>query len=267
MTTTQYRNLVTEVDRGVGIVSLSRPDRHNALDDISFAELLQALGEMETNPELRVVVLSSAGQTFCAGADLGWMQRAAASAAGENLRDAKVAAEAFRRLACFPKPTVARVHGPALGSGLGLVAACDVAVATFDAEFACGEARLGLMPAIVAPYVLAAMGSRHARRYMLTGERFTAAEAYRLGLIHEMVPDEAALDQAVGGVVEALLQGGPQALADGKDLLRQLAGRPVTDEVAAYTAARIARLRAGGEAKEGMAAFLAGRLPNWVPEV
>jgi methylglutaconyl-CoA hydratase len=262
-----YQNIVTEIDHGVGIVSLSRPDRHNAFDDITIVELLQALAEMEANAAVRVVVVSSAGKSFCAGADLTWMQRAAGYGAAENLRDAKVLAEMLRKLSRLPKPTVARVQGSAYGGGLGLVAACDIAIATFDAQFALSEVKLGMIPATIAPHVIAAIGERHARRYMLTAERFSAAEAYRIGLIHEMVADEAGLDQAVGQVVDALLNNGPRAMAECKELIRAVAGKPISDEIVIDTAARIAQRRASDEAKEGIDAFLNKRQPRWVADV
>jgi methylglutaconyl-CoA hydratase len=262
-----YQNIVTEIDHGVGIVTLSRPDRHNAFDDITIVELLQALAEMEANAAVRVVVVSSAGKSFCAGADLTWMQRAAGYGAAENLRDAKVLAEMLRKLSRLPKPTVARVQGSAYGGGLGLVAACDIAIATFDAQFALSEVKLGMIPATIAPHVIAAIGERHARRYMLTAERFSAAEAYRIGLIHEMVADEAGLDQAVGQVVDALLNNGPRAMAECKELIRAVAGKPISDEIVIDTAARIAQRRASDEAKEGIDAFLNKRQPRWVADV
>jgi methylglutaconyl-CoA hydratase len=262
-----YQNIVTEIDHAVGIVTLSRPDRHNAFDDITVVELLQALAEMEANAAVRVVVVSSAGKSFCAGADLTWMQRAAGYGAAENLRDAKVLAEMLRKLSRLPKPTVARVQGSAYGGGLGLLAACDIAIATFDAQFALSEVKLGMIPATIAPHVIAAIGERHARRYMLTAELFSAAEAYRIGLIHEMVADEAGLDQAVGQVVDALLNNGPRAMAECKELIRAVAGKPISDEIVIDTAARIAQRRASDEAKEGIDAFLNKRQPRWVADV
>jgi methylglutaconyl-CoA hydratase len=222
---------------------------------------------MEANAAVRVVVVSSAGKSFCAGADLTWMQRAAGYGAAENLRDAKVLAEMLRKLSRLPKPTVARVQGPAYGGGLGLVAACDIAIATFDAQFALSEVKLGMIPATIAPHVIAAIGERHARRYMLTAERFSAAEAYRIGLIHEMVADEAGLDQAVGQVVDALLNNGPRAMAECKELIRAVAGKPISDEIVIDTAARIAQRRSSDEAKEGIDAFLNKRQPRWVADV
>jgi methylglutaconyl-CoA hydratase len=259
-----YKNIVTEVDRGVGIITLNRADRHNAFDGQTVGELIQALAGMAGDSAVRVVVLSSAGKTFCAGADLEWMRTAAKWTSAENEADARVLAEMLHRLATLPKPTIARVQGSAYGGGVGLIAACDIAVATFDAQFALSEVKLGLIPATIAPHVIAAIGERHARRYMLTAERFSAAEAYRLGLLHEMVADEAALDQALGAVIDALLGNGPGALAECKDLIRTVTHRAIDSGLIAETARRIARVRASEEGRQGIAAFLDGRKPNWV---
>ena len=192
-----YTNIITEVDLGVGIITLNRPERHNAFDDALIAELSAAIDQMA----VRVLVISSSGKSFCAGADLNWMKRAAGYSNEESLRDARALAEMLRKLAQCPKPTIARVQGPAYGGGVGLVACCDVAIATFDAEFSLTEVRLGLIPAVISPHVIAAIGERYARRYMLTAERFSAAEAYRIGLLHEMVSDEEALDEALGEII------------------------------------------------------------------
>jgi methylglutaconyl-CoA hydratase len=252
------------VDAGVGIVTLNRPDRHNAFDDQTIAELIDALAMMEADPDVRVVVISSIGKSFSAGADLNWMKAAAAQGFDANLADARSLAEMLRRIAQLPKPTVARVQGPAYGGGVGVIAACDIAVATFEAQFALPEVKLGIIPAAISPHVIAAIGERYARRYMLSAERFSAAEAYRIGLIHEMVADSASLDDAVGQIVEALLKNGPQALAECKRLIDAVAGRPLAAELIEDTAQRIARVRASEEAKEGMAAFLEKRQPNWI---
>lgn len=259
-----YKNIVTEVDQGVGIITLNRADRHNAFDGQTVGELIQALAGMAGDSAVRVVVLSSAGKTFCAGADLEWMRVAAKWTSAENEADARVLAEMLHRLATLPKPTIARVQGSAYGGGVGLIAACDIAVATFDAQFALSEVKLGLIPATIAPHVIAAIGERHARRYMLTAERFSAAEAYRLGLLHEMVADEAALDQALGAVIDALLGAGPGALAECKDLIRTVTHRAIDSGLIAETARRIARVRASEEGRQGIAAFLEGRKPSWV---
>jgi methylglutaconyl-CoA hydratase len=258
-----YGNLITEVSGGVGIVTFNRADRHNAFDDQTIVELIDVMGAMEANPDVRVVVLSSTGKSFSAGADLRWMQRAAAQTFEENFRDAGNLAEMLRRIAQLSKPTVARVQGPAYGGGVGVIAACDVAVATFDAQFALTEVKLGIIPAAISPHVIAAIGPRHARRYMLTAERFSAAEAYRIGLIHEMVADTAALDDAVGQIVDGLLQNGPAALTACKSLIGAVAGKPLTADLIEDTARRIASIRATEEAQEGMAAFFDKRKPDW----
>lgn len=259
-----YQSIITEIDAGVGIVTLNRPERHNAFDDALIAELAEAIDLMTAEPAVRVIVISSSGKSFCAGADLNWMKAAAGYSADDNLRDARGLAEMLRRLAQCPKPTVARVQGPAYGGGVGLVACCDVAIATFDAQFALTEVKLGLIPAVISPHVIAAIGERYARRYMLTAERFSAAEAYRIGLLHEMVADEAALDEAVGEVVDALLKNGPCALAECKALIAGVAWKPLSPEVIEDTAQRITRLRASEEGREGMTAFLEKRKPGWV---
>lgn len=259
-----YTNIITEIDLGVGIITLNRPDRHNAFDDAAIAELSDAIGRMGADPAVRVLVMSSSGKSFCAGADLEWMRTAARWTSAENEADARVLAEMLHRLATMPKPTVARIQGPAYGGGVGLIAACDIAIATFDAQFALSEVKLGLIPATIAPYVIAAIGERHARRYMLTAERFSAAEAYRLGLVHEMVPDEAALDQALGAIVDSLLGNGPGALTECKDLIHSIGHRAMDASLIAETARRIARVRASEEGRHGVAAFLEGRQPGWI---
>lgn len=256
--------ILSEIDNGIGIITLNRPERHNAFDDVLIQELSAALADMNGNPAVRVVVLSSTGKSFCAGADLNWMKRAAGYGPEESRRDAAGLAGLLRTLNEMRKPTIARVQGPAYGGGVGLVAACDIAIAAFDAQFALTEVKLGIIPAVISPYVITAIGERKARRYMLTAERFSAAEAYRIGLVHEIVPGQEELDEAVGEIVDALLDNSPAAIGACKDLIKAVAGRPVTDEVVADTAARIARARASEDGREGMAAFLEKRKPRWV---
>lgn len=258
-----YNNILTEIDHGVGIVTLNRPERHNAFDDALIAELSEAIDLMAAEPAVRVLVISSTGKSFCAGADLNWMKRAAAYSNEENLHDSRLLAGMLRKLAQCPKPTVARIQGAAYGGGVGLVACCDVAIATFDAQFSLTEVKLGLIPAVISPHVIAAIGERYARRYMLTAERFSAAEAYRIGLLHELVTDAAALDEAVGEIVDALLNNAPRAMAECKELIAAVAWRPLSPQVVEDTAQRITRLRASSEGREGMSAFLEKRKPNW----
>ncbi len=261
-----YTNIITALDIGLGIIPLNRPERHNAFDDALIAELSSAIDLMAADPAVRVLVISSTGKSFCAGADLNWMKRAAGYSSSENLRDSRALAEMLRRLAQCPKPTIARVQGPAYGGGVGLVACCDVAIATIDAEFSLTEVKLGLIPAVISPHVIAAIGERHARRYMLTAERFSAAEAYRIGLLHELVTDAEALDEAVGEIVDALLHNAPGAMAECKALISAVAWKPLSPEVIEDTAQRITRLRASDEGREGMTAFLEKRKPNWIAQ-
>ncbi|MCM2309574.1 MAG: enoyl-CoA hydratase/isomerase family protein [Sulfuritalea sp.] len=261
-----YNNIITETDLGVGIITLNRPERHNAFDDALIAELSDAIDRMTVDPAVRVLVISSTGKSFCAGADLNWMKRAAGYGNDESLRDARALAEMLRKLAQCPKPTMARIQGPAYGGGVGLVACCDVAIATFEAQFSLTEVKLGLIPAVISPHVVAAIGERYARRYMLTAERFSAAEAYRIGLLHEIVTDVAALDEAVGEIVDALLNNGPRALAECKQLITAVAWKPLSPQVIEDTAQRITRLRASEEGREGMNAFLEKRKPSWIAQ-
>lgn len=259
-----YQSILTEIDRGIGIITLNRPERHNAFDEALIAELSEAIAVISGEPAVRVVVISSTGKSFCAGADLNWMQRAAGLSGEENLRDARVLAELFRRVAQCPKPVIARVQGPAYGGGVGLVAACDIAIGTLDAQFSLSEVKLGIIPAVISPHVIGAIGERHARRYMLTAERFSAAEAYRIGLLHEVVTDESGLDDAVGKITEALLKNSPNALTECKSLVAAVAGKSLTAEVVEDTAQRITRVRTSPEGREGMSAFLEKRKPNWI---
>jgi methylglutaconyl-CoA hydratase len=220
---------------------------------------LQALG---ADDGVRVVVLTGAGRSFSAGADLNWMRRTATYGEAENLADARALAGLMRTLNELAKPTVARVNGAALGGGTGLVACCDIVVASERATFGTTEVRLGLIPSVIGPYVLAAVGPRQARRLMLTGERISAAEAARLGLVHEVVADEE-LDAAVERILGELLKGGPAALTAAKRLVRDLAGRPIDPDLIDDTARRIAALRVTPEAREGVGAFLEKRTPGW----
>ena len=257
--------LAIEHQGPVGLVTLNRPERHNAFDDVMIGELTEALRAMEADESVRVVVLSGAGRSFSAGADLNWMKRMGGFSLDENRRDAMGLATLMRTLAHLRKPTIARVQGAAYGGGVGLVACCDIACATQQTMFALTEAKLGLVPAVISPYVVAAIGERFARRYFLTGERFEAADAWRLGLIHEMTLTEADLDDKVGEIVDALLACGPVAQREAKELIRAVAGKPVTSELIQDTAERIAKLRASPEGREGVSAFLEKRKPSWIP--
>lgn len=248
-------------DAGLVTLTLDRPDRHNAFDDALIATLTESLERLAADAAVRAVVLRGEGKSFSAGADLGWMRRMADYTEAENRRDAEALGRLMHVLDALPVPTVAAVQGAAIGGGVGLVACCDIAVASERAVFALSEVRLGLVPAVISPFVVRAMGARAARRYFLTGERFDAATAHRLGLVHQCVAPEA-LDGAVAEIVEALGQGGPAAQRAAKRLVADVAGRPPADCLE-ETARLIADIRASEEGREGLGAFLEKRDPAW----
>jgi methylglutaconyl-CoA hydratase len=237
---------------------------HNAFDETLIAELTHVVRTFDADTSIRVLILEGRGKSFCAGADLNWMKRMAGFTQAENLADANNLAAMLSALNGLSKPTIARVHGAAYGGGVGLVACCDIAIGTSQASFALSETRLGLIPAAISPYVIEAIGARAARRYFLSAERFGAEEARRLGLLHELVA-EAELDAAVDRLIATLQDAGPQAQAEAKLLIRAVAQRPIDQGVIGDTAKRIARVRATPEGKEGVAAFLAKRKPDWFP--
>lgn len=247
---------------GVAVVTLDRPAIHNAFDDRLIATLTGALETIGRDDAVRAVVLTGRGKSFSAGADLNWMRRSADYGEEENLADARALAKLMATLDQLPKPTIARVNGAALGGGLGLVCACDIAIAADHARFGTTEVKLGIMPSVIGPYVLAAIGPRQARRIMLTGERFDAAEALRIGLVHQIVPLNA-MDDTIDTALGELLTAGPAAVAATKVLIREIGMRPISSEVIDETARRIAALRATPEAKEGLGAFLDKRQPGW----
>jgi methylglutaconyl-CoA hydratase len=258
-------HLAVEKQGPVGLITMNRPERHNAFDEALIGDLTEAFRSMEAEESVRLVVLSGAGKSFSAGADLNWMKRMAGFSLEENRRDAMAFATLMRSIAHFRKPTIARVHGAAYGGGVGLVACCDIAVATQHATFSISEARLGLIPAVISPYVIAAIGERAARRYFLTAERFNAAEAWRLGLVHELAGNDIELDEKLGEIVDALLAAGPVAQLEAKALIRAVTSKPVTSELKQDTAERIAKIRASPEGREGVGAFLEKRRASWVP--
>lgn len=242
---------------------MNRPAVHNAFDETLIRELAEALTALDQDPRVRVVVLAGRGQHFSAGADLNWMRRAATQDEAANLADARDFAQMLARLAHLGKPTIARIQGAALGGGTGLAAACDMVVASDDAVFATSEVKFGIIPSVISPYVLRAMGPRQALRYFQSGERFDAATAKALGLCHEVVPREA-LDAQVATLARALLAGGPLAQAAAKDLVQAITPLPLGPATQEETARRIARQRTTAEAREGMAAFLEKRPPAWL---
>jgi methylglutaconyl-CoA hydratase len=258
------KHLELETEGGVARVWLSRPRVRNAFDGRMVTELRATLDDLAASDSVRVVVLGGRGTVFSAGADLDWMKRLAGFESDENVREASEMADLFFALRVHPKPIVARVQGAALGGGAGLVAACDIAVAAEGTRFGFTEVRLGLVPAVISPYVLARIGESATRELFLTGQRFDADKARQIGLVRAVVP-EAELDRAVEAFVQELLQAGPRALAEAKALLHEVAGRGV-EEVRQQTVERIAAIRASPEGQEGLRAFLEKRRPGWVGE-
>jgi len=251
-------------DGGIATIWMNRPDVHNAFNEALIAELTDACRQLDADDTVRVVVLAGRGKSFSAGADLNWMRRAAEASVEANLADARKLAGMLRTLAEMDKPTIARVHGAALGGGMGLASACDICVAGEGAVFATSEVRFGIIPSAISPYVIRAIGARQASRYFQTAERISAARARELGLAHEVVAADA-IDARVHELVAALLQGGPRSQGAAKALIRAVADQPVSDALVEDTARRIATLRATPEAREGLAAFLDKRPAAWVP--
>jgi methylglutaconyl-CoA hydratase len=243
---------------------MSRPDVFNAFDETMISELGEVFSQLEQDDSVRVIVLAGDGKHFSAGADLQWMQRASAASEEWNLADARVFAGVLAAIGRCVKPTIARVQGAALGGGVGLVCACDIAIAADNARFAMSEARLGILPAVIGPYVTNAVGRRQAQYLALTAAQIRAGEALRMGLVQQVVSPEA-LDEAVDVTVRELLAGSPDAQREIKQLFAQLEAGPVSDEVVELTAKTISRVRGTDEAREGFEAFLAKRPASWVP--
>jgi len=254
--------LLVEKKDGVARVTLDRPDVRNAFDDRLISLLHKSFVDIENDKAIRVVILAGNGPAFCAGADLNWMKRMAGYGYEQNLADAQALAEMLATLDRIPKPTIARVHGPVFAGGTGLVAACDIAVGTPEAKFCFSEAKLGLSPATISPYVIRAIGERAARRYFLTAEVFDAVEAERIGLLTLKVEKEF-LDKTIEDLLDHLLAGGPQAHREIKALVRAVSGRPVDHALVAETAKRIAEIRVSPEGREGIASFLEKRKASW----
>jgi len=259
--------LKTQIDdRGIATVTLFRADVHNAFNDDLIWELNNAFLTLGHNEEVRAIVLTGAGKSFSAGADLNWMKAAAGYTEEQNMRDALRLSEMLSTLNTCPKPTIAIVNGAAFGGGVGLAACCDIAIAVDCAKFSLSEVKLGLTPATISPYVIAAIGERAARRYFLTAERFSAKEALRIGLVHKTT---ASLQEAFSLAhifIKNLLEGAPQAHAEAKGLIAAVVGKEITDELRTDTARRIAKRRVSAEGTEGLTAFLEKRKPAWSTE-
>ncbi len=254
-----------EQESGVARITLARPDVHNAFDDTLIAELTTSLEALDRDREVRIVVLTGSGASFSAGADLGWMRRMAQASAEDNRDDALRLAKLLRILDGLSKPTIARVNGAAFGGGVGLVACCDIAIASETAKFALSEVKLGLVPAVISPYVIAAIGARQARRWFQSAEAFDASEAQRIGLLHMTVAAES-LEAAVQHQCDLLMKTAPVAVAEAKALVKRIAQSADAKTIDAANADLIARLRISPEGQEGLTAFLDKRKPGWLPK-
>lgn len=257
-----FETLAIEYRDGISTIWMNRPQLHNAFNAELIAELTRACEQLAAEAQTRVVVLAGRGRSFSAGADLNWMRAAAHASQTQNLDDARQLANMLRTLAQLPKPTIARVHGAALGGGMGLACACDICLATPAARFATSEVRFGIIPSAISPYVIRAIGARQASRYFLSAERIDAERAAAIGLAHEVVAD-ASLDERLDEIARALCEGGPLAQAEAKTLIAEVANRPIDETLIEHTSQRIATLRTSAEAQEGLSAFLEKRAPLW----
>lgn len=260
-----YQTIEIERQSAVATIWLNRPDVRNAFNETSIAEITLAFRRLDQESSVRVIVLAARGTAFCAGADLNWMKKMAAHTEQENLADAAGLAEMLRVIYHCTKPVIARVQGDCYAGGMGLVAACDIAITTSNAGFCLSETRLGLIPATISPYVIRAIGERAARRYFLTAERFDATEAHRIGFVHEVV-GEAALDSEIQKFTHALLSCSPHALDEAKRLIREVSCETINAELISDTVRRIAEVRSSEQGREGVQAFLNKRKPSWLAD-
>ncbi|MDO9402470.1 MAG: enoyl-CoA hydratase/isomerase family protein [Polaromonas sp.] len=257
------KHILLDVTGAVATVTLNRPEVRNAFNDEVITEMTQLMHELGARDDVRCIVLAASGTAFCAGADLNWMRSMADYTHAENLADAGRLAQMMRSVYACPKPTIARIQGDVYAGGTGLVAACDIAVTVDSAGFCLSEVKLGLSPATISPYVIRAMGARAAHRYFLTAERFDAAEALRIGFVHEVVAADA-LDAKVAELVKALVNAGPAAVKLSKQLVQDVAGRDIDDALVGMTVGVIADIRVSPEGSEGLQSFLQKRKPNWL---
>jgi methylglutaconyl-CoA hydratase len=255
--------LETVIDGHVATIWMNRPELRNAFNEHAIAELTHEFRVLDKERRVRVIVLAARGPAFCAGADLHWMKKMAEYSEQENLADAAALADMMHVIYTCSKPTVARVQGDCYAGGLGLVAACDIAVSAQDAEFCLSEVKLGLIPATISPYVIRAMGERAARRYFLSAERFSASTAHSLGLVHEVL-ELPQLDACIAQLTQAIVASSPHAVTEAKRLVREVAGEPIDPHLVADTVRRIAEVRVSPEGKEGVQAFLEKRKPMWL---
>jgi methylglutaconyl-CoA hydratase len=252
--------------RGVAMLTLNRPDVHNAFDELMIREVIAAFRDLGEDDAVRVIVIAAEGRSFCAGADLNWMKRASEYDEDQNREDAGELALMLNAIYACPKPVIARVHGNAFGGGVGVVAAADIAIGVADVVFSLSEVKLGIIPAVISPYVIEAIGARYAHRYFISAERFSGSEAYRIGLLHDLAASVEAMDEQIAVLCTALLTNGPKAIESAKNLIQAVAQKSIDDELMEDTIERIAQIRSTPEAKEGISAFLEKRKPNWVTD-
>jgi len=258
------QNLILEIDNGVAKLILNRPDVHNAFDDALIEDIIAALSNVSNDNSVRAVIVTSTGKHFSAGADLNWMKRMATLSEEENRNDAQRLAELMHALNNLNKPTIALVDGAAYGGAVGLIACCDMAIATQRSRFCLSEVKIGLSPAVISPFVVAAMGERQARRYFLTAEVFDAQQAEKFELLHEVVEDKDALQESSEKLVSALLSNSPQAMDKTKQLIKQVSRGDIDQDMRDYTVNLIASIRVSKEGQEGLGSFLEKRKPSWV---
>lgn len=256
------QHILYDLKDGIATVTLNRPEVHNAFNEVVIGDLTDILRKAGEDKNVRVVLLRGNGKSFCAGGDLNWMRRMADYNHDQNVKDAERLGTLLKTLNNLPKPTIGLVHGNAFGGGVGLAACCDITIAEKTAQFSLSEVRIGIIPSVIAPYVIAAMGQNQSRRYFLTGERFDGITAERVDLIDEAV-EPGTLDEACGKIIEQLLLGAPSAQVRGKKVILEICDQPITDEIIRYTVEQIAEARASAEGKEGLSAFLEKREPSW----
>jgi methylglutaconyl-CoA hydratase len=258
--------VITQIDsRGVAQVSLNKPDKHNAFDDQMIIELSNAFNSLAANTNVRIMLLKSEGKSFSAGADLDWMKRMASYSYQQNLNDARALAAMLKALHQMPIPTIARVQGAAFGGAIGLISCCDIAVASSKASFALSEVKIGLVPSTISPYVIAAIGERHAKRYFMTAERFDTNTALQISLVHEAV-EEQFLDDKVEQLITAILSNGPEAVVAAKQLVFAVSGKAIDSSLIEHTCEVIAGIRVSAQGQEGLSAFLDKRKPHWLKD-
>ena len=258
--------VITQIDsRGIAQVILNNPDKHNAFDDQMIIELTNAFNALAANANVRIMLLKSEGKSFSAGADLEWMKRMASYSYQQNLNDARALAAMLKALHQMPIPTIARVQGAAFGGAIGLISCCDIALASSNASFALSEVKIGLVPSTISPYVIAAIGERHAKRYFMTAERFDANTALQISLVHEAV-EEQFLDDKVEQLITAILSNGPEAVVAAKQLVFAVSGKAIDSSLIEHTCEVIAGIRVSAQGQEGLSAFLDKRKPHWLKD-